>query len=87
MHLNAELGAVVVYQRAHVRQSDDCHLAVADLDEHGRILGLCGARDGHQGFLVVDIEGSHCSAGCNRELSACVVSFAQRSLPARSQSM
>jgi hypothetical protein len=59
VHLDAELDTVVIHQRAHVRQADDRHLAVTDLDEHGRVLGLCSACDRQQGFLVVDVEGSH----------------------------
>jgi hypothetical protein len=57
--VNTELGPVVIHERAHVRQADDRHLAVTDLNEDGRLLGLCGPRDRQQRFLVLDVEGSH----------------------------
>ena len=59
VHLDAELGAVVVDHLAHVGQADGVDLALADLDEHGRVLRLRRAGDRHQRLLVVDVEGAH----------------------------
>jgi hypothetical protein len=41
---------------AQVRQPDRIHLALADLDQHRRVLDLGGPGDGHERLLVVDVE-------------------------------
>src|SRR4051812_27730142 len=56
VHLDAELGPVVVDEVAQVREADRIDLALADLDEHGRALRLGGAGDRDERLLVVDVE-------------------------------
>src|SRR4028119_1058386 len=58
VHLDAELGPVVVDQAAHVRQTDGLHLALAEFDEDRRALRSSSARDRDEGLLVVDVERS-----------------------------
>ena len=56
VHLDAQLGAVVVDHVAQVGETDRCDLAVADLDQHGQALHLRRACDRDERLLVVDVE-------------------------------
>src|SRR5262245_52536032 len=58
VHIDAELGLVIVNYCYQVAQSDHLDLAMACLDENRALLRSGGSGDRDERFLVVDVEGT-----------------------------